>query len=246
MHSAIQPQFEHTAAQYDDYAEQQRDVLKRLCAMAKPFVPVASDVLDVGCGTGYLRHYAPDWELLGCDIAPAMCQQARQVMPSIAAAMESLPIASASVDVWFSSLALQWSEDPQASFAEAFRVLKPNGLLVLSTYVDGTLSKLQRAMEQVDYPVRPFAIAGDYESWLEHAGFVCKLREQQTLNTSHECVLDLLKSMKQLGANRYYPSSQSVMPMSQLRQMVSHYDTKEDGQIQASWELFYVIAEKRG
>ena len=57
---------------------------------------------------------------------------------------------SGSVDLIFSSLMLQWCEQPQRAFAEIARVLRPEGLLLFSTLGPQTLDELRGAWRSVD------------------------------------------------------------------------------------------------
>ncbi len=54
--------------------------------------------------------------------------------------------ADGSVDVLFSNLCLQWVEDLPAVFAGFRRVLKPGGLLLVSTFGPDTLHELRERL----------------------------------------------------------------------------------------------------
>ncbi|NIQ10368.1 MAG: methyltransferase domain-containing protein, partial [Gammaproteobacteria bacterium] len=68
----------------------------------------------------------------------------------IAGDAEQLPLADASVDLIFSSLALQWCVDLDKVFAEFRRVLRRDGLLMFSTFGPDTLKELRSCFETVD------------------------------------------------------------------------------------------------
>ena len=51
----------------------------------------------------------------------------------VCADAQRLPLRSASVDLVFSSLMLQWCQPLDAAFAEVRRVLKPSGFFAFST-----------------------------------------------------------------------------------------------------------------
>ncbi|GGC57913.1 malonyl-ACP O-methyltransferase BioC [Marinobacter halophilus] len=115
-------------------------------------------ILDLGCGTGWFtRKLAvtyPNAAITGADLAPGMIEQARTTGPDIAAWLnadaEQLPLADQSVDLIFSNLMIQWSRRPDVVLAECRRVLKPGGVLVVSTLLDGTLRELKQAWAKVD------------------------------------------------------------------------------------------------
>src|SRR5690606_3400762 len=148
--------FGAAAPHYDQHARLQRDVADRLSA----FLPQqlnAEVVLDLGCGTGYcserLRRRLPDSHLLCLDLALPMLKRSalRGVEGSLVCAdAVALPFPGSSVDLLFSSLAIQWCEDLPQLFAEVRRVLRPGGLALFSTFGPATLQELREAWAEVD------------------------------------------------------------------------------------------------
>ncbi len=98
-------------------------------------------LLDVGTGTGRLLELlAPRVERgLGVDASRAMLALARSRLakPELAhcavrqADMYRLPLADASFDTIILQMVLHYAEDPAAAMAEAARVLRPGGLLLV-------------------------------------------------------------------------------------------------------------------
>lgn len=243
--------FDRSAQHYDTYAAQQRDVLEKLVMRALPYVAVDAYMLDGGCGTGYLQQHISTtevpWRICGLDISYAMCQMAARRTPAVLCAdLQALPIQSSAFDGVLSSLALQWLKQPELAYSEAFRCLKPGGIMACSTYVRGTLSELHRALMVHDQPVWPFAEEGLQSTLAKQAGFeVCEMElEEQIL--SYESLHALLKQLKHIGANRYYPQRQEVMSAAVLRELEQYYNAQfrnDDGVI-ASWRIQYVIVRK--
>jgi malonyl-CoA O-methyltransferase len=159
--------FGAAAATYDQAAQLQRAVLAQLLARLPGAGGKPRTLLDLGCGTGLalaplVRHF-PGSQLLALDLAEGMIRHARTGTGTGAGAgtesgakawlvgdAEALPLAAGSVDLVFSSLAIQWCQKPAILFAELARVLAPGGRLLMSTLVDGTLAELQNAWGAVD------------------------------------------------------------------------------------------------
>ncbi|HYW88867.1 MAG TPA: methyltransferase domain-containing protein [Chloroflexota bacterium] len=97
-------------------------------------------VLDLGCGPGVstfeLARLLPGVSLIGLDIAPRMLAQARRragqcAVQWLLADAVRLPLRDASVDACTGHSFLYLVRDRAAVLAEARRVLKPGGRLVL-------------------------------------------------------------------------------------------------------------------
>lgn len=155
--------FSRAAGRYDAYAGLQRTVANRLLASVDRHRPVRR-ILDLGSGTGYssesLLALFPDVQLISLDIAPGMLSHARQNRRSapgqshyICADAESLPLADNSIDLIFSSLAIQWCSDYEGLFREVCRVARAGSQCVFSTFDEGTLEELRQAWAAVDSAV---------------------------------------------------------------------------------------------
>jgi SAM-dependent methyltransferase len=93
--------------------------------------------VDAACGTGrYTAHLAgPRHQVRGFDVSPGMLSIARAKVPRgsfAVATMNALPVADASVDVIVNTLAMTHVSDLVPVFAEAARVLRPGGHLLVS------------------------------------------------------------------------------------------------------------------
>lgn len=102
------------------------------------------DVLDLGCGTGALTRAAAEasrtGRVTGIDLAPEMVAHARRLGGAASyreGDISRLTHPDASVDVVVSSLALHHVDpaDRDAVLTGAFRVLRPNGRLLIAEFV---------------------------------------------------------------------------------------------------------------
>lgn len=99
------------------------------------------DVADLGCGEGYLAIEAARWakRVFAVDASAAVLDEARQLASRRGVKnitwkrgdIEDLPLADASVDVALLSQSLHHAEQPPAAIAEAVRVLRPGGRLLV-------------------------------------------------------------------------------------------------------------------
>jgi SAM-dependent methyltransferase len=101
----------------------------------------AVDLADLGCGEGYLTIEAARWaaRVIGVDrskdvLTQAKALAARRKVRNITwkqGELDHVPIPSASIDVSLLSQALHHAEDPAAVLAEARRILRPAGRLLV-------------------------------------------------------------------------------------------------------------------
>lgn len=126
------------AARFDDLAAEGHDVHGE-ARFVRGLVAPAGSVLDAGCGTGRIARYLVDRGLsvVGVDLSPGMLAMARRDHPDLElheGSLTALPLADASVDgvvFWYSLIHLSDEELPVA-LAEAVRVLRPGGHVLLA------------------------------------------------------------------------------------------------------------------
>jgi malonyl-CoA O-methyltransferase len=210
--------FNKQAKQYDQHAKvQQRIALHALNLLPKPKTDnKAQYLVDLGCGTGaclaHLQQFAGT--TIGIDISPDMLNEALiksatlATTPSISktvlinADAENLPLSDNSVDLVFSSMALQWCLNPEQLLAQIFRVLKVNGKAVLAILVDGSFNDLHLAYRRLGIPSRVNKFATS-SLWLQASNRLDWTVEHTSVSfaTEHSSLLDMLRSIKSVGAD---------------------------------------------
>jgi len=165
--------FEQHAARYDAWFEQHDAAYVSELLALRPFVPLQGRGLEIGVGSG--RFAAPLGVQAGIDPSPAMLARARErgveVFRGVA---EQLPFEDDSFDYAMVVTTLCFVDSPAGMLAEARRVLKAGGTLVIG-FIDRE-SPLGRAYqahkaESVFYREATFHSADEVERLLLEAGF---------------------------------------------------------------------------
>lgn len=119
---------------------------------------VEGEVLEIAVGTGRnLRHYRPKVRLTGIEYAPEMLEIARSRAKALGREVDlrlgdaqALAFEAESFDTVVITLALCTIPDDRKAAAEAMRVLRPGGLLVLLEHVRSPalpVRAVQRALD---------------------------------------------------------------------------------------------------
>lgn len=223
-------------------------------------------VLDLGCGTGsaamVMQKRWPKAQLVALDIALPMLQQARsgssrwkasrwnlfaRTPQLVCADARALPLADASVDVLFSNLCLQWVDDLDAVFAGFRRVLKPQGLLLVSTFGPDTLWELREAFGQADDRphVSPFGDIAGFGDALVRAGFHQPVIDRELDTTHYADLPSLMRELRAIGAtNALHSRRHTLTGRARFTAAAQAYDAMrgENGALPATWETISAMA----
>lgn len=182
----IEP-FEAHTERYEAWFERHDAAYISELLALRPFVPLTGRGLEIGVGSG--RFAAPLGVQVGIDPSRAMLDRARarglEVLEGIA---EDLPFVDDSFDHALVVTTLCFVDSPEAMLAEARRVLRPGGVLVMG-FIDRD-SALGRHYEKhreasVFYRDATFYSASEVERLVTGAGFSV-LSWAQTLSRSLE------------------------------------------------------------
>lgn len=251
--------FSRAARDYDAAAVLQREVCVRMLEKLDIIKLQPARVLDVGSGTGWgtrqLGERYPKAEVTALDIAIGMLQHARgtsswwrklfaaQRESYLCADVEALPVASGSVDMLWSNLALQWCNDLPATFVELRRVLKVDGLLMFSSFGVDTLQELRIAFDGVDghNHVNRFADMHDIGDMLVAAGFADPVMEMERLTLTYDDVRAVMQDLKSIGAhNATSGRAQGMMGKAAWQRVTENYEKlRRDGKLPATFEIIY-------
>ena len=226
-------------------------------------------VVDIGCGPGHasraMQQRWPKALVLALDLAMPMLRQHDADASAFARALprplarlltrcparlcadaRALPLADHSVDLLFSNLCLQWVDDLPAVFAGFRRVLKPGGMLVVSTFGPDTLYELRVAFADADAipHVSPFASIAQFGDALIASGFRNPVLDRDDLVTRYDDLPALMRELRAIGAtNALHARRHTLTGKARFAAAANAYESfRARDRLPATWEIISALA----
>jgi malonyl-CoA O-methyltransferase len=249
----VRAAFDRAGTTYESAAQLQERIGEELLSRLTAFRFQPRVVLDLGAGTGRLsaqlkRRY-PRAQVLALDISLGMLRQAGhhqrlwRRFARVCADAQRLPLKSASVDLVFSSLMLQWCEPLDAALAEVRRVLRGEGFFAFSTFGPATLQELRRAWAAADdyNHVNHFIDVHDVGDALVRAGFSEPVLDVDRIGRGYPDALALMRDLKAIGAHNVTAGRpRSLLGRAHLERMRAAYERERaNGVLPATYEVIY-------
>lgn len=261
---AVRRAFSKASHDYDQVAVLQTEVRQRLLERLDLLTLQPQVVLDLGCGTGVatlaLQQRYPQAQVLAMDAAFGMLQTTgerhaaaqpwwQRWLPGnkrpqrICADAFKLPLKTASVDLVYSNLMLQWCDPPDGVLQEWRRVLKPEGVLLFASFGPDTLKELRQAWAAVDdrVHVNHFVDMHDLGDAMLRAGLAEPVLDVERFTLTYGEVLSLMRELKAIGAHNVNAGrATGLTGRAALQRMTDAYESfRRDGQLPASYEVVY-------
>ncbi len=251
----VRKHFDQAAGHYDAHAVVQREIADRLLDHLDGVSLEPKTILDVGCGTGYctreLKQKYPHARVTGIDLSPQMIRQAKKQRawfrrnPGYQVGdAQALDVADHSVDLLVSSLVIQWC-DPDKTFQEFVRVLKPGGLLLFSSFGPDTLMELRSAWAAVDrhqrQHVHTFIDMHDLGDAVVRSGLAAPVLDVDRLVLTYKKVGDIMRDLKGIGAQNLAPERpRGLMGKTLFKSFCQAYESQaNDGPLQVTYEAVF-------
>jgi malonyl-CoA O-methyltransferase len=252
----VRASFDRASGGYEHAAALQARVRAELLERLALFKLNPRVALDLGAGTGQgaqaLRATFRRTLVLALDSSPGMLRAARRRsgffrrFERIRADAARLPLATASVDLVFSSLMLQWCDDLAGTLAEVRRVLSPGGLFACSTFGPDTLHELRASWAAVDGDshVNRFLDLHDVGDALVRAGLAEPVLDVERVVLTYPDSLALMRDLKAIGAhNATRGRPRGLTGRARMKGMRAAYERfRRDGRVPATFEVLYATA----
>ena len=243
----IKDNFSRSAMHYEKYADIQAKLAQELLEEVIGAGYKANEVLDIGCGTGWLlgelKRFLPQSRLWGLDISLEMARTTMAKLGDVLAADAAfLPFKDNALDLVLSNAVYQWVPDLEAAFKEAHRILKPGGCFMFNCFGAKTLRELRQCfgIEETFLPRADFI-----REALERSGFSCPEFKARDCSRHFDNLADILSWLKYIGVNRIN-QHQGLLTPAQLAKADHFYRSnfRSNGQVYASFEVISVKVKK--
>ncbi len=255
--AALARAFGRAAGSYDAAATLQLEVQQELLERLQFFALQPLQVLDLGAGTAaprarwrsaFPRRTCWRWisRWICCVLRPPAPGGGREPFGRVCADAHALPLRTASVDLIFSNLMLQWSDRPERLFSEIARVLKPGGLLLCSTFGPQTLMELREAWSCADSTphVSEFAALAPLAAAMMQAGLTEPVLDGECYRRHYADAYALMRELQRIGArNAASGRARGLLGRARLQRMLSAYEQqREAAGLPATFEVFFASA----
>jgi malonyl-CoA O-methyltransferase len=233
--------------------------------------------LDLGCGTGFFYQHLisqyKDINYVGVDIAEGMLNFFQQTLNEsfsdvdvnadlsdeasnnrrlndflICTDAENISMKNETIDIVFSNMAVQWSENLPVLFTELNRILKPGGIIGLTTLGPQTLIELKQSWEKVDkhVHVNHFFPLERWADVIHQSGLKIQVKRVLHPKLQFDSVRQLLKELKLIGAHNVNKGQpQGLFGKKYLNAMYSAYEAFNiNGFFPASYEVYFFVIKK--
>lgn len=245
--------FARAAPYYDAVADFQREAGQHLLNECS-FDAVPARILDAGCGTGHglqlMARRWPDAQTIALDFAEPMLRRITRMFAAatVCADIEQLPLADGSLDLVWSSLAMQWCDSARV-VEEFHRVLCAGGHLAATTLGSGTFTELRRAFVGVDQfrHTNDFSEEQNLRTALRQAGLSVQTLQRVEMVRHYPDLRSLLSSVRDLGANRVVVGNRrpGLMGKAAWRRFAENYERLRATQgLPLTYDTYFIVARK--
>ncbi len=239
------------------------EIAQRMLSRLNYMTLQPQDIVDAGCGAGHaidpLRAKYVDMSYVGVDHSaallaiaeqrhaqtPSLWQRLRKKGPNapvfVQADLAKTHLEPASADLIWSNLALHWHPDPEQVIREWRRLLRPERLLMFSTFGPASFQELRQAIEQaqLDTAVLDFVDMHDYGDMLLQHGFTDPVMDQEIITLTYGSAQKLLKDVYSLGGNAH--TQRRLLTRAALQRLIQALENQRqmDGKIHLTVEVAY-------
>ena len=232
--------------QYNSEAKAQKDIARKLISLwlghCQP--QERAEVLEVGCGSGmftreYLEIFSPKRLVLNdlCQEPQIMLNMVETSYEFLQGDAEQLDFKPASFNYVVSTSAMQWFENLPRFLGNAARWLRPEGMLIASTFGSANCRELS--------DLTGISLHYKDETWLKRTlsdDFETVETESELIRLEFDSPLEVFRHIRKTGVNGL---GSNRMSSQRLKKVMDSYPRNERGKCVLTYNPIYIIAKKK-
>lgn len=236
----ISKKFSRSIKTYEDTANVQGEIALRMIESWRQFQPSSKNICETGSGSGKLSRlimsvFKPN-RLILIDLSPVspiknvdyLCGDAELIIRTFPDGM---------FDTVCSSSTLQWFHSPGRFLKEVKRVLKPDGVSAISTFLEGTFSELSELTgESLLYLTE-----GQIRLIAEREGFIIEEMRTEKYISVFDSPEEILRHIKSTGVNSLNGMKKTVKD---IKNIMANYPKQDDGRYALTYNSCILILRK--
>jgi len=257
----ISDNFTRSVEKYDEFADLQKEVAKRLMEMIfeaqNGLIRPLRKILEIGCGTGFLSGMLlskfPVSDISFIDISEGMLDACRERLRNIKEFNNQRKLcflnmdgesfgAFSDYDLIVSNLTFQWFHDLKGALLKYRKYLKKDGKLIFSTFGHGALNELRGCM--INNRIAPLEYITEHEfDSISDCYSKCNFYKEDRIKYYSD-PLTFLRTLHNIGARTTgYDDLTGITKMRRLIESIERLRVNGMG-IPATYEIIYGICIK--
>jgi SAM-dependent methyltransferase len=225
------------------------DLAERLAGVERQFPLAIAHAGQTGGLAEALAATGRVGQVVRLEPAQAALAGAAAGMAGAVADEEALPLAPASVELFVSALALQWTNDLPGALVQIRQALKPDGLFLAALTGGQTLAELREALVAAETELRggasprilPAAKVRDLGALLQRAGFALPVADRDVLIVRYDSAFALFADLRAMGASNALMERERRPATRRLflraAEIYAERFSDPDGRVRASFEI---------
>jgi len=152
-------------------------------------------------------------------------------------------------DLVIHALSLHWADDPIGQLVQCRRALKPDGLLIATSFAGQTLHELRSVLAEAEVTqtgglsprILPMGEIRDLGGLLQRAGFALPVADTTSLTVTYDTPIHLMRDLRAMGEGNAIDQRLRTLTRRAIfaQAMVRYVDAfaMEDGRIPATFEI---------
>lgn len=253
--ASIASQFGSAAPYYNEHANLQKDVAKRLIASLEPWRDMLppGPVIELGCGTGFvtegLVELYPNRAIEATDLSPEMvsfCKEKFRDHENVSFRVqdaEEIPYEEPHYAMTVSGFSAQWFKDPAQTLGKWLEITKPGGLLLASFPGSESFPQWREKCKELGLPFTGNTLPDVEEMVVKMSLGPAQVDYyEDSVTQTFNSAKDFFRHLKNVGASTQL-DGRSLTPK-ELSLLIDHWDNSTEGKIEVDYHLVFLAVKR--